>query len=144
MIPSDKTPPETPPDDEPVKVFIAEKIKQRLIAEPEEGDTPADTQMQQDILDYLTGADEPEDKLITTAEAAAILDCGPAHIAMLCEAGEIDGVKTDESGARLIPLAAIQKLKQQQPEISPEYRKQAQTEMGLYDIPEETFLKPTR
>ena len=135
---------ETPPDEEPIKVFIAAPIKQRLIAEPEEGDTPADTQMQQDILDYLTGADEPEDKLISTAEAAAILDCGIPHIAMLCEAGEIEGVKTDAEGARHIPLAAIQKLKQQQVETTGEERKQAQTEMGLYEIPEETFLKPTR
>ena len=46
---------ETPLDNEPIKLFLAVPITRRCVVEPDEGDTPAETQMQQNILDYLLG-----------------------------------------------------------------------------------------
>lgn len=81
---------------------------------------------------------------ISTEEAAKILDCSRPHIAMLCDAGEIHGVTKSYGGHRRIPLSSIMALKQAQNDMLPANYKKASREMGLYEIPEETFLKPTR
>jgi len=84
------------------------------------------------------------EEYISTEEAAQILDCSRPHIAMLCDAGEIHGVTKSYGGHRRIPLSSIMELKQAQNDMLPANYKKASREMGLYEIPEETFLKPTR
>lgn len=81
--------------------------------------------------------------MITTKEAVEILDCSSTWVRMMAEAGEIPGAEQSPDEQWLVPRAWV--LEQQKIEgCSSAEIKRASQEMGLYDIPETEFLKPTR
>ena len=105
----------------------------------------AESQAPATELDMVNAGEQAKsEKYISTEEAANILDCSRPYVAMLCDEGEIKGVTKTRGGHRRIPLSAILELKQEQDNLPDANYKKAHAEMGLYDIPEETFLKPTR
>ena len=66
------------PQDPRINVLLARSL--RLVAEALEAKEPPDTPIN-------------EDRLLTTAEAAARLRCSPQHITVKCKAGAIKAMK---------------------------------------------------
>ena len=77
------------------------------------------------------------DALLTTAEAAKLLDVSRPYVAMLCDAGQLGDVLT-EGGHRRIRLSAVETyLAARANECdSPQSPREAGVDAGLYDHPD--------
>lgn len=87
-----------------------------------------------------------DDRLLTTADVATMLDASRPHVSMLCDAGKLGEVVTTEGGHRRIRSSAVAaylaaRAKQVRGAKSP---REAGVEAGLYDRPEGYFQNVVR
>ncbi|WP_218511958.1 helix-turn-helix domain-containing protein [Variovorax sp. dw_308] len=90
--------------------------------------------------------DPLHDRLLTTAEAASMLQTSRPHVSMLCKAGKLGEVVLTRRGRRRIQVSAIQAHLSNlvTPQEGGMSLRQAGIDAGLYDYPDWHFLNACR
>ena len=84
-----------------------------------------------------------EQEMLSTQEAAQLMGCSRPYVAMLIDAGTLEGSVTSKGGHRKVPKASIQRWIEQHRTTGDDdrnYRKAA-AEGGMYSIPDDEYLK---
>lgn len=96
--------------------------------------------------ELLTGI-PPKDELLSTEQAALMMKCSRPYVAMLVDRNRLPGAVKTPGGHRKIPKSSILAWMDSNPPAKDggaDY-KAAAREAGMYDIPEETYVKaPSR
>ena len=94
------------------------------------------------IGDVAAAASE-EQEMLSTQEAAQLMGCSRPYVAMLIDAGTLEGSVTSEGGHRKVPKASIQRWIERNRatgDADKNYRKAA-AEAGMYAISEDEYRK---
>ena len=87
---------------------------------------------------------EPKDRLLSTEQAARMMMKSRPYVAMLIDAGELEGASATPKGHRRVPESSVRAWlskqgKATQPEAS-DYKKAAR-ETGMYAIAESAYIE---
>lgn len=91
----------------------------------------------------LTAMEGKEQEMLSTQEAAQLMGCSRPYVAMLIDAGTLEGSVTSKGGHRKVPKASVQRWIEQNRttgDADKDYRKAA-TEAGMYKISEDKYCK---
>jgi excisionase family DNA binding protein len=83
------------------------------------------------------------DEMLSTEQAAMLMDCSRPYVAMLIDAGKLAGGVKSPGGHRKVPKSSVLEWIASLPKPSSEmanYRKAAK-DLGMYSIPEENYVK---
>ena len=92
--------------------------------------------------ELLTGAPSKEE-MLSTEQAALLMKCSRPYVAMLVDRNRLAGAAKTPGGHRKIPRSSVLAWIESNPPIKDadaDY-KAAAREAGMYDIPEETYVK---
>ena len=84
-----------------------------------------------------------EQEMLSTQEAAQLMGCSRPYVAMLIDAGTLEGSVTSKGGHRKVPKVSVQRWIEQNRttgEADKNYRKAA-AEAGMYAISEDKYRK---
>ncbi|WP_300752389.1 excisionase family DNA-binding protein [Janthinobacterium sp.] len=93
-----------------------------------------------------TAADVESVAMLSTQEAAQLMDCSRPYVAMLIDAGKLAGAVTSKGGHRRVPKSSVLQwieaasLAKSTAAGDKDYRKAAM-DAGMYAIPEEDYVK---
>ena len=130
------------------KLALAKALHEVLDARDERG-RAARRQIQMHILEvnerlaYGRSA-EPEDRLLSTEQAAQMMMRSRPHVAMLIDAGELEGASTTPKGHRRVPESSVRAWLSKQGAVAksvPSDYKAAAREAGMYAIPESAYIE---
>jgi len=130
------------------KLALVKALHEVLDARDDRGRT-ARRQIQMHILEVnerlaYGSASDPEDRLLSTQEAAQMMKKSRPHVAMLIDAGELAGASTTPKGHRRVPESSVRAwLSRSEMAARPgssDY-KGAAREAGMYGIAESAYVK---
>jgi excisionase family DNA binding protein len=87
--------------------------------------------------------------LLSTQEAAQLMDCSRPFVAMLIDAKKLHGAVKSKGGHRKVPKSSVlqwiedSKLKKEDSASDKNYRKAAR-DAGMYAVPDEAYVKAAR
>lgn len=82
-----------------------------------------------------------DEKMLTTAQAAEVLGYSRPHVSMLVDQGRLEGAVTSVGGHRRIPRASVMAYKKAHASGGSADYKQAARDAGIYDIPDEVYVR---
>ena len=83
--------------------------------------------------------------LLTTEEAADLMQCSRPYVAMLIDNKKLIGASVTEGGHRRVPEKSVRAwIKDRNATSKPSDYRAAAAEGGMYDIPEEAFVPASR
>lgn len=91
----------------------------------------------------LTAIEGKEQEMLSTQEAAELMGCSRPYVAMLVDAGTLEGSVTSKGGHRKVPKASIHRWIEENRttgDADKNYRKAA-AEAGMYAIAEDKYRK---
>lgn len=91
----------------------------------------------------LTATESKEQEMLSTQEAAQLMECSRPYVAMLIDAGTLEGGVASKGGHRKVPRASVQRWIEQNRttgDADKNYRKAA-AEAGMYAISEDKYRK---
>ena len=91
-------------------------------------------------------ADAENEDMLSTEEAAQLMDCSRPYVAMLIDAGKLVGGVKSRGGHRKVPRSSVlQWIKAAKRAVAggKDYRKAA-ADAGLYSVPDEVYVKAAK
>lgn len=105
------------------------------------------TQMQKHLIEVAdsllssAATDKQEEHMLTTEEAAKIMQCSRPYVAMLIDQGQLPGAMKTAGGHRKVPQSSVEDwVASHTVQGSADYRAAAR-EAGMYAIPEIDYVK---
>jgi len=96
-----------------------------------------------------TTADGKNEEMLSTEEAAQLMDCSRPYVAMLIDADKLAGGVTSKGGHRKVPKSSVlqwiaaMKVGKEVWAGDKDYRKAA-ADAGMYSIPDEVYVKAAK
>ena len=99
-------------------------------------------------IDHMP-ADDKSEQMLSTQEAAQLMECSRPYVAMLIDAGKLAGAVTSKGGHRKVPKSSVLQWMEATNAAKAasagdkDYRKAAM-DAGMYAIPEEDYVKAAK
>ena len=98
-------------------------------------------QVAENMLNNGSADVEPCEKMLTTEQAAELMDCSRPYVAMLIDNKKLAGATTTAGGHRRVPASSVRAwIKSREPKSKGADYRAAGIDAGMYDIPEQDYV----